>query len=314
VTLLAADDRAYLTVGRPARYALGDPAAPALILNAVDAAGCMWWAEVPEGWDAAELTTPLDRKGYGDGGYAGVPTYEPRTLTITGAVAAPDPETLDLAYRRLIAVVQGRRGPIRYTHLDETPQAMGLWCDPTGRPTWKAADPRVADFTFLLVAEDPIKTGSASLYGPIRLPTAQGEGGYPMGATGALMPWTSAAGPAALTVAAVRNQGDEPAHAVYRVTGPVPRPRIVLGTGEFVALDADLGALDTWTVDTTTGTSTVNGVNRYDAWAAGSTFPLIPASDPVAGTSGGTEVRLRSGAGGTDQAAGLTVTTAPSWK
>jgi hypothetical protein len=210
VTLLAADDRAYLTVGRPARYALGDPAAPALILNAVDAAGCMWWAEVPEGWDAAELTTPL--------------------------------------------------------------------------------------------------------YGPIRLPTAQGEGGYPMGATGALMPWTSAAGPAALTVAAVRNQGDEPAHAVYRVTGPVPRPRIVLGTGEFVALDADLGALDTWTVDTTTGTSTVNGVNRYDAWAAGSTFPLIPASDPVAGTSGGTEVRLRSGAGGTDQAAGLTVTTAPSWK
>jgi hypothetical protein len=314
VTLLAADDRAYLSVARSARYALGDPAAPALVLNAVDAAGCMWWAEVPEGWDAASLTTPVDRKGYGDGGYAGTPTYEPRTLTVTGAVTAPTPEGLDLARRRFLAVVQDRRGPIRYTHLDEIPQAMGLWCDPTGQPKWTAPDTRVADFSFLLVAEDPIKTGSASLYGPIRLPTAQGEGGYPMGATGALMPWTATGGVTALTVARVENSGDESAQAVYRVTGPVPRPRIVLGTGEFVALDDDLGALDTWTVDTINGTSTVNGVNRYDAWAVGSTFPLIPPADPILDTPGGTEVRLRSGTGGTDQAAGLTVTTAPSWK
>jgi hypothetical protein len=67
-------------------------------------------------------------------------------------------------------------------------------------------------------------------------------------------------------------------------------------------------------VDTINGTSTVNGVNRYDAWAVGSTFPLIPPADPILDTPGGTEVRLRSGTGGTDQAAGLTVTTAPSWK
>jgi hypothetical protein len=69
-----------------------------------------------------------------------------------------------------------------------------------------------------------------------------------------------------------------------------------------------------WTVDTAAGTSTVNGVNRYDAWGAGSVFPLIPAADPILGTPGGVEVRLRSGTGGVDPNASLTVLTAPSWK
>jgi len=109
-----------------------------------------------------------------------------------------------------------------------------------------------------------------------------------------------------LYVMTVPNVGDVAAHAVYTVTGPVPQPVIRLGTGEFIALTADLGVLDTWTVDTAAGISAVNGVNRYDAFGAGSTFPLIP--------EGGTEVRLRSLSGGSDPAAGLLVTTAPHWK
>jgi hypothetical protein len=306
VTLLAADSRAYLTAERPVRSALCDPAAPTLTLNAVDSSGCMWVADTPDGWDAAEMTTPVDRKAYGDGGYAGDPTLEPRTLTIEGTVAAPTPEALASAYRTFLAAVQSRSGPIRYTHLDEWPAAMGLWCNPVGRPKWRAEDTRVANFSFLLVAEDPAKTGAAVSYGPVRLPTVGGEGGYPMGAAGAVMPWTAAGGTVAVTVARVGNDGDEDSHAVYTVTGPVPRPRIQLGNGYYVALSADLAAGDSWVVDTAAGTSTVNGVNRYDAWAAGSVFPLIPP--------GGVEVRLRSGSGGTDQAAALTVLTAPSWR
>jgi hypothetical protein len=304
VTLLAADSRAYLTTERPVRYALGDPASPALVLNAVDGAGCMWAADMPDGWDAAEMTTPVDRKAYGDGGYAGDPTLEPRTLTIEGTVAAPTPEALASAYRAFLAAVQGRSGRIRYTHLDEWPAAMGLWTRPVGRPKWRAEDTRVANFSFLLVAEDPVKTGAATTYGPVRLPT--GEGGYPFGAAGAVMPWTAAGGTVSTTVAQIRNDGDEDSHAVYTVTGPVPAPRIQLGNGYYVSLTATLAAGDVWVVDTAAGSSTVNGVNRYDAWGAGSVFPLIPP--------GGVEVRLRSGGGGTDQAAGLTAVTAPSWR
>lgn len=307
MTLIHADSRAYLTVGIPVRYAVGDPGAPELTLNAVDAYGCLWAADTPEGWDAAEAATPLDRRQEGDGGYTGDTTLESRVLTVEGTVTAPTPEALAAAYRRWLTAVQRRTAPVRYTHLDELPARMGLWTKPTGRPKWRALDDRVAEFSFLLLAEDPIKTGDATTSATVRLPTPGGEGGYPMDAAGgALMPWTATGGVVAVTVAAIPNPGDEPAHAVYTVQGPTSRPRVQLSNGQYVSLAADLGALDTWQVDTASGTTTINGVNRYDAWGAGSVFPLIPP--------GGVEVRLRSDGGGSDQAAGLTVLTAPSWK
>jgi hypothetical protein len=246
----------------------------------------------------------VDRKAYGDGGYAGDPTYEPRTLTVDRHRHRPHPGGPGLRLPPFLAAVQSRRGPIRYTHLDEWPAAMGLWCNPVG-PQVAAEDTRVADFSFLLVAEDPIKTGAAVAYGPVRLPTVGGEGGYPMGAAGAVMPWTAAGAPRGHRRAGRQLRRRGLARRLHRHRAGPP-PRIQLGNGYYVALSADLGAGDTWVVDTAAGTSTVNGVNRYDAWAAGSVFPLIPP--------GGVEVRLRSGSGGTDQAAGLTVLTAPSWR
>jgi hypothetical protein len=285
VTLIAQDDRAYLTTEHDERYALGDPANPTLLLNAADAAGCLWAADVPEGWDFPEVETPIDRRQDGHGGYAGEPTYNPRSLSFEGSVSAPTRQALRGAYRALMAAVLGSvPNYVRYTHLDED-GAPGLWVLPTGKPKWRALDDRYAE--------------------------------YPFGAGGMVAPFTSTGGASATTVAVVPNIGDEDAHAVYTVTGPVPQPRIVLGTGEYVQLSADLGALDRWVVDTAAGTSTVNGVNRYDAWGVGSTFPLIPGStlnpDGTV-TPGGTEVRLRSATGGTDQTAALTVLTAPSWK
>jgi hypothetical protein len=306
VTLIYADDRATYTQDHDERYAIGDPAAPLLTLNAVDTAGCVWVADEPEGWAFPEVETPIDRRQDGHGGYAGEPTYNPRALSFEGSVSAPSREALRGAYRRLLTAILGSvPSYVRYTHLDED-GAPGLWVLPTGKPNWRALDDRYAEYAFVLVADDPIKTGTAATTNPVRLPAAGGEGGYPMGASGAVMPWTAAGGTVGITVARIPNSGDEDAHAVYTVTGPLPRPRIQLGNGQYVALSADLGGGDVWIVDTAAGTSTVNGVNRYDAWGAGSVFPLI--------APGGVEVRLRSGAGGTDQTAGLTVLTAPSWK
>jgi hypothetical protein len=317
VTLIAADDRAYLTVEETQRYALGDPASPLLVFNAADGFGCMWVAEEPPEWAGPTVITPMDRRQDGHGGYAGEPSYDPLTLTVTGSVAAPSPAALRAAHRRLLNAWAGSApGYVRYTHLDDDP-AKGVWVLPVGTPKWTAQDTRYADFSVQVVAEDPIKTGAAVLYGPVRLPAAGGEGGYVMGAAGAVAPWTASGGTVALTVTRPANDGDQDAHAVYTVTGPVPSPRIAVGTGSYVQLAADLAAGDTWVVDTAAGTSTVNGVNRYDAWGAGSTFPLIPGrrlQPDGSYTTGGTEVRLRSMTGGSSQAAGLTVLTAPSWR
>jgi hypothetical protein len=304
VTLLGSDDRAYLTVAHPARYALGPPEVPLIVLNAADGYGCLWAADVPDGWDAPTVTTPMDRRQQGHGGYLGESSYEARNLSVEGTVTAPTPAALRAAYRRLLSALLGTlSGFLRYTHLDEDPAPMGLWVRPAGKPLWRALDDRVANFGFVLVAEDPIKTGTAASVGPVRLQGTQTEGYL---TTPLTAPLTIAGGVTSAVVGSVPNDGDENAHAQYLISGPVPEPIIQLLSGEYVYLTLTLGELDTALVDTAEGTVTMNGVNRYDAWGAGSTFPLIPP--------GGTEVRVRSNTGGVDPDAGLTVTTAPAWK
>jgi hypothetical protein len=305
VTLLGATDRAYLTAVHPVRYALGPPDAPLIVLNAADGYGCLWAADVPEGWDAPDVDTPLDRRPAGHGGYLGVSSYAPRVLTVEGAVSAPTPAALAQAYRRLLGALLGHLGGfLRYTHLDEDPQPMGLWVRPTGKPRWRAVDDRAAEFAFTVVAEDPIKTGQAATYGPIRPAVAGDDPGLLAPFT---MPLTFTGGAGlAITVAVVGNPGDEAAHAVYTVDGPLPTPEVYLSTGEAARLNLTLTADDTAVIDTAAGTVTVNGALRPDVWAAGSTYPLIPA--------GGAEVRLRSATGGAVPDARLTILTAPAWK
>lgn len=304
MTLLGADPRAYLSVEHDTRYALGDPDAPLLVLNDADDYGCLWVADVPEGWEVPEITLPMDRKPSGHGGFAGEPTFDPRTLTVAGLVTAPSSAALTAAGQRWRTACLGSIPmQVRYTHLDEDPP-RGLWVYPSGKPLWRALDDQVAEFSVVLVAEDPIKTSAPETYGPVRLPSAAGEGGYVAPITAPATAVSDNSAPRA-TAIAVPNAGDEDSHAVYVVNGPVPHPTIDLDTGEFVQLNADLGALDTWQVDTAAGTFTINGVNRFDALGAGSTFPLIPP--------GGTTMRLRSLTGGNDPAAGLSATTTSSW-
>jgi hypothetical protein len=305
VTVLAADDRAYLSVEHAGRYALGNPAAPAVIFNAADSSGVMWFCEEPAGWDSPSVVTPMDRKQYGHGAYAGEPYFEERTLAFSGAFAAPSHEAAVAARTRLLGAILGDLvNGTTYTHLDESP-ARSMYVLPVGTPHVPFVDDRLVTFTFTLIAADPFKYGPSAVYGPARLPSATGNPGrsyprvYPVryGALGAL---------ATGQPITVPNGGDTAAEAVYTITGPVPQPYVTFSSGLFFGLALTLAATDVLVVDTAAGTVEVNGVNRQDALMADSTFPLIP--------SGGIDVRLTSAAGGTDQSAGLTVTTAPTWK
>jgi hypothetical protein len=306
VSILYADDAAHLVTDEPVRYALGEPGDPLyLVLNAADADGVMWVCEEPEGWDAPVAQTPLDRRQDGHGAYAGETTYEERVLSFTGSAEAPTPAAARAARRRLLrawsqSVLTG--APILYTHLDEEPP-LSLWVAPSGQPKLRITEGRWLDFAFVMVAEDPIKFGAEGTYGPTNLPNPAGQPGV---ASPLTTPITTTGGSPGLDAVTVPNDGDEPADALYVITGPVPRPVVQVAGAEYLGLRLDLGALDTAVIDTAAGTVEVNGVNRYDAWLAGSTFPRIPP--------GGAEVRLRSTAGGTDPAAALTITTADRYR
>lgn len=305
MTLLYSDDSAYLTTEEPTRYVLGDLDAPLLTLNAADEFGVMWVCPEPDGWDAPTAETPFDRRQDGHGSYAGETTYEARTLSFTGSAEGPSYAATRAARGRLLrawshSVQTGE--PILYTHLDEDP-VVSLWVVPNGQPKLRISDGRWLDFAFVLVAEDPIKFGEDTPYGPVRLPSGATAPGL---VTPLTTPLTVVGAATASTVVYVANTGDEDAHALYTITGPIPQPIVQVASGEFLGLRLDLAATDTAQIDTAAGTITVNGVNRYDAWLAGSTFPLIPP--------GGAEVRLRSGGGSTSQVPGLTITTAPRYR
>lgn len=314
MTLLLADDRADLTSVHDERYVLGPLESPHITLNAADTHGCAWIAEV-DGWDAPTVDTPVDRRPDGHGGYVGASSFAPLVLSVSGAVSAPSRAALRAAHGRLMGALLGDlTGFLRYTHLDEDPQ-RGAWTRITGQPKWRATDDRYAEFAFVLIAEDPTRTGAAVTVGPVRLMGTAAEGGLTAPFT---TPLTFTGATASSVVGQLPNGGNVDAHARYVITGPVPEPVVQLSTGEYVRLTLTLGALDTAVVDTADGTVQVNGVNRYDAWGPGSVFPLIPGRvlDPATGeyTPGGAEVRLRSFTGGADPAAGLTVTTAPAWR
>lgn len=321
--LVWSDDRAELLAEVDERYTIADEAGAVLLtFNAgADEAGVAWLADEPEGWAAPEVDLPSDAKGDGHGSFMGEQTYEERVLTVNGSAEAPTLLAARQARQRLVSVLTStvrNGGELLWTHLDDAP-AKSLWVELRGQPKVRQ-DGRWVDYSFVLAAGDPLKHGTAATAGPVRLLSAAGEPNrsytlgadaatrarsYTLGADAVTRARAYTGGAPSTTVAQVANIGDEPGHAVYTINGPVPRPVVQLGSGEFAALSLDLGALDVAIIDTDLGIVEVNGVNRYDAFATGSTFPLIPP--------GGVEVRLLSATGGTDQAAGLLITTAPRW-
>lgn len=312
-TLVWSDNRAGLITEADQRYRLTGPDGTALItFGEADSSNVAWLAEEPEGWAAPSVDLPMDDKQDGHGSYSGEQSYEARVLTITGSAVAPDLAAAASARRRLVNALTSTvraGGELLWTHLDDDP-AKSLWVHLNGKPL-VAQDGRWLDYSFVLIADYPIKHGDPVTYGPVRLRSTEHEPGrsYTAGVRSYTAGVRSYVSDELTTDTVARipptGEGGETAHALYTITGPVPSPVVKLSTGEYVALRLDLDALDVAVIDTDLGTVAVNGVNRYDAFGAGSTFPMIPPE--------GTEVRLLSGTGGTSQAASLTVTTAPAW-
>lgn len=303
-------ERSTFTVdGQGALYTLGDPDNPSLVLNGVDADGCAWVTEEPEGWDAPSIATPSDSQPAGHGSWLGESFYEERVLTFTeGLCTAPNRQALGLARRRLLrALTASLSGLIRYTQHDEAPRRH-LWVRPIGKPMIRLLDDQAMVFSFVLVAEDPLKTGDPITVGPatMRQPGRVPGRRYPRRYSPLHRRQRDYGGGEQSRGLWLPNVGEEDAHAIYRINGPIDRPLLVFpGERLQTGLRLRLGRGDVARVDTRAGLVQLNGVNRYDALAAGSALPLIP--------QGGMEVELRSGAGTDWPDAQLYVDTAPTW-
>lgn len=258
------------------RFAAAVGAPPVLTFNDADAYGCLWACDQPEGAGAPAATTPMDNRQYGDGAFAGDTTFEARALTWEGTTTCPDLPALLAAQARLRAVAS-TRVPLLYTEEGYPP--MSLWVRAaTGQPKMRALDGRLFEWSFTMVAEDPLWFDAAELAPAVVAARTVLLPQTPPGRIyNRVYPYIYGLAPAAESGRlSITNAGDEWAQAAYTVTGPVTNPVIVNATtGEFLGLTVTLTALDSLVADTADELITLNGNTVYVPRTVGSVFPRI---------------------------------------
>jgi hypothetical protein len=263
-------------------YWFGPADDPVLTLIGVDADGCEWIVDEPEGWQAPVAVTVLDERAYGDGAYAGQTTFTARTLSFgasePGLCSAPDRATARRAAQRLRNIA-GTRTPILYTQTEE-PVPQSLWLRASGAPKIRFVDDRAFEFAFVMVADDPMKHDAVQAAGaPLEagLPTAAGGWRYNL-----RYPYAYGVGSAVEGTVTPVNAGDETAHTVYTLSGgALDHPTVFNGaTGSYFTIDRVLGPLDRVTVDTRAASVLLNGVSIFSDFLGG--FPaLVPGSNLI---------------------------------
>lgn len=303
MTELSVAPRSWLLSDPEWRYAFGPYEAPVIVAPGTDSDGVQWWLDDPDGWWAPSAVTPMNSRSYGDGGYAGATTYEPRTLSFgasqTCVVAAPDRATALAAYRLLLGQLISR-DPVLLTGPDPDGQAA-LWLRASGAPKIRWLDDRCFEWSAVMVAEDPLKFDAAEWASPVST-------GLPQPWGGPVYPWRyplTYGGGGQSGAVSVTNRGDEYAQATYTVTGPAAYPQVTnVTTGVSFTLTRTLAAGDTVTVDTRSATVMQGGVSVYVDLAGD--FPLI--------APGTNTIRWQVQGSAYDPAALLTVTTATTRK
>jgi len=302
----AASPYAYLADAGEWTYSFATAvgATPLLVLNDADAYGCLWASEEPEGAAAPAAVTPLDDRQYGDGAYAGETTFQPRPLTWTGSTTCPDRQGLSAAQARLRAVASTRTR-LLYTQADYPPKS--LWVRAVDQPKMRSFDGLGMDWSFTMVAEDPLWFDAAELSAAILATRTIYLPQPPPGRVyNRTYNYIYGLAPAAQSGrVTITNAGDEWAQAVYTITGPVTNPIIVNATtSEFLGLVVTLTASDTLTIDTADELMTFNGNPVYVPRTVGSTMPRIaPGAND-----------LRWSADTTNTTARLSVASASTWK
>lgn len=270
-------------------WALGDPDAPDVQFNGIDATGVEWIIADPEGWYSSPPVELGLRDRGGDGAWFGRGAYKPRVVTVNGAfrILARDPDLLDATAARLQDALDPRRDT--FLSVTESPAKM-LTVRPSAEVTCLPVpgQPRVRTFSFVLTAADPFKyaAGQAGLVSELLvLPDAATQQGLVFDVAG---DWdfggASDQGAGRVTVV---NPGSEPVGPLVTFTGPLLAPSIRnVTTGQVLTLNLELGRGDTAVVDMDLRTVRVNGASAYRAKDPRTPFwPLVRGGNDVRFTS-----------------------------
>lgn len=271
----------------------------ALQLSVTDSAGVEWGVTGVQGWDSPGLRASLTSRQADHGAWWSPVYLDPRPITLTGLITAPDRPTRDAAIEQLIAAVAltdtvltvgesipkqaavRRSGQLLIAPLSE--------CSATYSALVTAADPRRYDVNL-----QSQSTGLPSTSGGLTFPIT--------------FPITFSAVTSSGFITAT-NSGSFETRPVFTVTGPVTAPQIFTryADGHVDALlysssAPPLGVGEQLVIDTDAHTVMSGGASRR-RWMTGP-WPTIPP---------GQTVQIQFGAASSDPTALLTATWRSAW-
>lgn len=270
-----------------------------ITLGTTDGFGVEWYFLTLDGWGAPQSTVSAVQKANADGAFATPAFLQARTVTVTGAIVAPDRPTLVAAWDRLQGAAPLSSAPVTVVHGGASRYVNG---QRQGEILMKETSSVSIEFTLQWLAVDPRKFGSAALTVSTGLPSSSGGLTVPFTVPFAISS-TIVSGNCFLT-----NPGNANGPVTLRITGgvvPCSGPSVThIGLGVSLTFSSSLvlASTDWIDVDMENHTVVINGSASRDGYVTSRGWsPFTPGVNEWAFTS-------ISGAG-----AQLAVTATPAW-
>jgi hypothetical protein len=242
-----------------------------------DVDGCRWVLTGITGWfdSPGPRSEPLERPG-ADGDYDGEPTLDARTVTVEGAIVAPDRVSLQVAMDRVAAVLTGSQ---RYDTLTVDESARGLSRQASvrlgGQTLVARTGPVSASLSLSLFAPDP-RRYSSELHSET-VSRFQPGGGFTFPAS---FPISFGANGSDGT-ASVSNAGTTATWPVLRFTGPTTNPYATLVGGGTVAAAITLAAGQELVVDCGLRSVLLGSASRRQFLTSDDFFAIPPGTSEI---------------------------------
>ncbi|MDN4646465.1 phage distal tail protein [Arthrobacter sp. PsM3] len=217
-----------------------------LVMNTVDASGVQWVLSDLQGWGSPGSTAQATPRARGRGSTMSEAFLKHRTLVGTGSILTEDPALLTAAIDQLIAAIDLE--PFQIT-VAEPGLIRSISVQRQDDVLPKKLNAYEADFSFQVVAKDPLK------YGDLITKTTK----LPYSSGGLIRPsswprtWSGVSGAGVISI---DNTGKTNSPVWLRIDGPVPAggwtvthlgkkttlsfaTALALGAGEFVTVDMD---------------------------------------------------------------------------